>query len=93
MLFVYGPNDDATIYAFSKGCCEVNRTVEEAVCGGLSNLRKYAGLNIVKTNIPLRFQENSIIFYFNCWFMPSDSKIHWKKPLGHCACAKNNCGI
>jgi hypothetical protein len=32
------------------------------VCGGLPHLRKYDFLNIVKTNIPLRFKENIIIF-------------------------------
>ena len=53
--------------------------LKSAVCGGLLHLRKYDFLNIVKTNIPLRFKENIINFYFyyfNCWFMGSNSEIH-----------------
>ena len=64
---------------FFKGCCEVNGTAVYAVCGGLSHLTKYDFLNIVKTNIPLRFKENMINFYFhyfNCSFTRSNSEIH-----------------
>ena len=84
MLFVNGAEDDATTCAFSRECCEVNRTAVKAVCGWLSHLRKYDFLSIVKTNIPLRFKENIINFYFyyfNCW----------EAQIGLCACAKNNC--
>ena len=63
VLFVNGAGDDATTCAFSRECCEVNGTaVKEADCGGLSHFRKYDFLNIVKTNIPLRFKENMINF-------------------------------
>ena len=78
------------------GCCEVNGTAVNDVCGGLPHLRKYDFLNIVKTNIPLRFKGNIINFYFyyfNCWFTWSDNEIHRKTPIGHCACTKNNCAI
>jgi hypothetical protein len=40
MLFVNGADDDTTICAFSRGCCEVSRTAVKAVCEGLSHLRK-----------------------------------------------------
>jgi hypothetical protein len=69
-LFVNGADDDATTCAFSRGCCKVNGTAVKAVCGGLPHLRKYEFLDIVKTNIPLRFKENIIDFdfyYFICW--------------------------
>jgi hypothetical protein len=33
MLFVNGAEDDATTCAFSRECCEVNRTAVKAVCG------------------------------------------------------------
>ena len=95
-LFVNGPDDDATTCTFSRGCCEVIRTAEKAVCGGLSHLRKCDLLSIAKANIPLRFKENSIIFYFyyfNRWFTRSDSEIHWKPPIGHRVGNKNNCAI
>ena len=62
---------------FQRGRCEVNGTAENAVCGGLSHIRKCDLLNIVKTNIPLRFKENIInvhFYYLNCWFMLSNSK-------------------
>ena len=85
MLFVNGADDDATTCAFSRGCCEVNRTAVDAVCEGLSYFRKYDVLNTVKTNIPLRLKENFIniySYYFNRWFMRSNSEIHWKTPIG-----------
>jgi hypothetical protein len=69
-LFVIGENDDATTCVFSRGCCEVNGIVVRAVSGGPPHSRKYYFLSIVKTNIPLRFKENMINFYFyyiNCW--------------------------
>ena len=72
MLFVIGEDNDATTCAFSRGCCEVNRTAVKTVSGGLPHSRKYDFLNIVKTNVPLRFKENIINFYFyyfNYWFM------------------------
>ena len=81
---------------FQRGRCKVNGTAENAVCGGLSHIRKYDILNIVKKNIPLRFKENIInfyLYYFNCLFTRSNSEIHWKTPIGHRECAKNNCAI
>jgi hypothetical protein len=54
MLFVNGQEDDPTTCAFSRECCEVNSTAKINVCGGLSHLRQYDLLNIVKTQIPLR---------------------------------------
>jgi hypothetical protein len=60
-LFVNGLEDEATTCTFSRGCCEVIRTAEKAVCGGLSHLRKYDLLNIFKTNIPLRLLIYTII--------------------------------
>ena len=96
ILFVIGENDDATICVFSRGCCEVNGTVVRAVSGGPPHSRKYYFLSIVKTNIPLRFKENMINFYFyyiNCWLTWSNSEKHWKTPIELCACAKNNCSI
>jgi len=96
MLFVNGADNDTRTCAFSRGCCEVKGTAVNAVCGGLPHIRKYDFLNIVKTYIPLRFKENIINFYyycFNCWFMQSNSEIHWKILLGHHACAKNNCAF
>ena len=53
-------------------------------------------LDIVKTNIQLRFKENIInlyFYYFNCRFTRSNSEMYWKTPIGHHTCAKNNCGI
>ena len=38
-------------------------------------------LDIVKTNIQLRFKENIINFnfhYFNCWFTQLNSEIYWE---------------
>ena len=64
----------------------VNGTAINPVCGGLPHLRKCDFLNIVKTNIPLRFKEIMIKFYFyyfNCWFMQSNSEKHWKTQIGH----------
>ena len=51
------------MFFFQRGRCKVNGTAENAVCGGLSHIRKYDLLNIVKKNIPLRFKENIIIFF------------------------------
>jgi hypothetical protein len=71
MLFVIGEDDDATTCAFSRGCCEVSGTAIKAVIGGLPLSGKYDLLDIVKTNVPLRFKENIINFYFyyfNYWF-------------------------
>ena len=85
-VFVKGADDDATTRVFSRRCCEVNGTAVKAVCGGLPNLRKYYFLNIVKTNIPLRF-------IINFWFTRSDSEKHWKTQIGLRACPKNNCAI
>jgi hypothetical protein len=48
---------------FSRGCCEVNGTAVKAISGGQPHSRKYDFLDIVKTNVPLRFKEN-INFYF-----------------------------
>jgi hypothetical protein len=48
---------------FSRGCCEVNGTAIKAISGGQPHSRKYDFLDIVKTNVPLRFKEN-INFYF-----------------------------
>ena len=96
MLFVNGAEDDATTCDFSRGCCKVNGTAVKAVCGALSHLKKDEFLNIVKTNIPLRFKENIIDFYFYyfiCWFTQSYSENHWKILKGLCTCAKNNCAI
>jgi hypothetical protein len=45
-------------------CCEVNGTAVNAVCGGLPHLRKYDFLNIVKSNILLRFKETLLISIF-----------------------------
>ena len=70
MLFVNRADDDTTTCAFSRGCCEVNGTAVKAVCEGLSHLSKYDFYNIVKTNIPLRFEENIKHFYL------SDSEKH-----------------
>ena len=78
MLFAIGEDDDATTCAFSRGCCKVNGTAVKTVRGGLSHSRKYDFLNIVKTNIPLRFLENIIHFYFyyfNCWFIASEKHL------------------
>jgi hypothetical protein len=53
---------------------KVNRTDAYTVCGGLAHFRKPDFLNIVKTNIPLKFKENMInlyLYYFNCWFTQS----------------------
>jgi hypothetical protein len=49
MLFVIGEDNDATACAFSRGCCEVNGTVVNTVCGGLFK-------HSFKTNIPLRLE-------------------------------------
>ena len=57
MLFVIGEDDNATTCAFSRGFWEVNGTAVKAVSGGLSHSGKYDFLNIVKTNIPLRFKK------------------------------------
>jgi hypothetical protein len=84
MWFVSGADDDGTC-AFSRGCCEVNGTAVKVV------------LNIVKTNIPLRFKGNIINFYFYyfkiCWFTRSDREKHWNTPIGLRSCHKNNCAI
>jgi hypothetical protein len=58
-MFVNGPGrneqslertfHDATTCAFSRGCCEVNGTVVNTVCGGLFK-------HSFKTNIPLRLE-------------------------------------
>ena len=96
MLFVIGEDDDATTCAFSRGCCEVSRTAIKGVSGGLSHSGKYDFLNIVKTNVLLRFKENIINFYFyyfNGGFTRSDSEKHWKTPIGLRTCPKNNCAI
>jgi hypothetical protein len=84
MFFVIGEDDDATTCVFPRGCSEV------------SELRKYDFLNIAKTNIPLRFKENIINYYFyyvNCWFTRSESEKHWKTPIGLRTCPKHNCAI
>jgi hypothetical protein len=81
---------------FQVGCCEVNGTAVKAASEGLPHSRKYDFLYIVKTNIPLRFKENRINFYFyniNCWFTRSNSETHWKTPIGLHVCPKNNCAI
>ena len=96
MLFVIGEGDYVTTCAFSRGCCEVSGTAIKAVSGGLPHSRKYYFLNIVKTNIQLRFKESMINFYFyyfNCLFTWSNCEIHRKTQMGHRACAKNNCTI
>ena len=96
MLFVIGEDDNATTCAFSRGCCKVSETAVKAVSGGLPHSRKYYFLNIIKTNIPLRCKENIIdvyFYYFNYWFMQSDSKKHWKTLIGLLTCPKNNCAI
>jgi hypothetical protein len=49
--------DDATTCAFSRGCYEISGTAIKAVSGGLPHSGKHDFLNIVKTNIPLRFKE------------------------------------
>jgi hypothetical protein len=53
---------------FQGGVAKFNGTVVKVVCRalrGLSHLRKYDFLNIVKTYIPLRFKKKNIInFYF-----------------------------
>ena len=71
ILFEIGEDDDTTTCVISRGCCEVNGTAVKAVSGGPPPYsRKYDFLNIVKTNIPLRFKENIINFYFYyfiCW--------------------------
>jgi hypothetical protein len=36
VVFVNGANDDAKTCTFSMGCCEVNGTAVNAVCGGLT---------------------------------------------------------
>ena len=59
-LFVNIGDDDAATCAFSGGCWEINGTAVKTVCGGLKILL----LNIAKINIPLRFKENMINFYF-----------------------------
>ena len=62
----------------------------------MPHLRKYNFLIIVKTNIPVRFKENIIYFYFhffNCWFTGSNSEKHWKTLIGFRACANTNCAI
>jgi hypothetical protein len=63
-LFVNGIGDDGTTCVFSRGCCEVNGTVVKDGSGGLTHLRKYDFLNLVKTNIPLRFKKIMINFYY-----------------------------
>ena len=83
MLFVIGVDDDS-------------RTAIKAVSEGLPHSGKYDFLNIVKTNIPLRFKENIVnfyLYYFNCWFTRSDSENSWKTPIGLRACPKHNCTI
>jgi hypothetical protein len=96
MLFVIGEDDEATTCAFSRGCCEVSGTAVKAVSGRLPHSGKYDFLNIVKTNIPLRFKENIVnfyLYYINCWFTRSDSENSWKTPIGLRACPKHNCTI
>ena len=58
MLFVNGAEDDTTTCAFSMECCEVNS--RKSRLWSTAHLRKYNFLNIVKTNIQLRFKENII---------------------------------
>ena len=96
MLFVIGEGDDATTCAFSRGCYEVSETAIKAVSRGLPHSGKHDFLNIVKTNIPLRFKEtiiNFYFYYFNCWFARSDSEEYWKTQIGLRACPKHNCAI
>jgi hypothetical protein len=82
MLFVIREDNDTTTCAFLWGCCKVSGTAVKAVSGGLPHSGKYDFLNIVvRTNVPLRFKENIINFYFyyfNCWFTRSNSEKHWK---------------
>ena len=82
LLFVKGADDDATTCVFSRGCYEVNGTAVNVVCGGLSHLRKYDFINIVKTNITLRFKESiiSISIFFT---LIVGGEIHWKTPTVH----------
>ena len=74
MLFVIGVDDDS-------------RTAIKAVSEGLPHSGKCDFLNIVKTNIPLRFNENIFIYfyYFNCWFTGWDSEKQDR--------TKHNCAI
>jgi hypothetical protein len=65
ILFVNGIGDDGTTCVFSRGCCEVNGTVVKDGSGGLTHLRKYDFLNLVKTNIPLRFKKIMHIYQIN----------------------------
>ena len=49
---------------FQGGVAKFNRTVVKFVCRalrGLSHLKKYDFLNIVKTYIPLRFKKNKTL--------------------------------
>jgi hypothetical protein len=80
LLFVKGADDDATKCVFSRGCYEVNGTAVNVVCGGLSHLRKYDFINIVKTNITLRFKESIISISFT---LIVGGEIHWKTPTVH----------
>jgi hypothetical protein len=53
------------------------------VCGGLPHLRKYYFLDMVKTNIPFRFKENIINFYFKIAGLRDQiSEKYWKTPIG-----------
>jgi len=45
-------------------CCQVNGTAVSAFCGGLLHLSKYDFLNIIKSNILLRFKETLLISIF-----------------------------
>ena len=64
MLFVIGEGDYATTCAFSRGCYEVSGTVVKAIGGRLPHSGKHDFLNIVKTNIPLRFKKTLLISIF-----------------------------
>ena len=67
---------------FFKGYCVLNGTSVYTVCKGLSHSGKYDFLDIVKTNIPLGFNENIINFYFHyfiCWLIRDQIvKYTWK---------------
>ena len=60
---------DRTVFGFTT--TSVISVYHHKSCKFESHLRQYDFLNILKTNIPLRFKENTINFYFyyiNCWF-------------------------
>ena len=64
MFFVNRADDDTTtLHGLSQGdIAKLTEQRRRRLSGGLPHLRNYDFVYIVKTNIPLRFKENIIIF-------------------------------